>query len=310
MVARELRSGRLLRLWRDELQALRRPPFDVGADALFVAYYASRRARLLPGARLADAGAHPRPVRRVPGRDQRPADARAARACSARCSGTGSTPWPPTRRTAMRDLVLRGGPWSARRSAGRILDYCQADVDALAALLPRMLPGILGRQRDAAIALGQALLRGRYMAAAARMEWTGVPIDAAMLARLRAGWGGHQGAPDRGGRRPLRRLRGHDLQGRPVRRLPRRHGHPLAAAAVRRAGAGRRHLPRHGQGLARAAAPARAAPRPGRAAARGAGGRRGRAQPLPALRLPLAHRPQPAQQQPGSSSARRPGCAA
>ena len=28
------------------------------------------------------------------------------------------------------------------------------------------------------------------MAAAARMEWTGVPIDTPMLARLRAGWGG------------------------------------------------------------------------------------------------------------------------
>ena len=36
---------------------------------------------------------------------------------------------------------------------------------------------------------------------------------------------------------------------------------------------------------------------------------RGRPQPLPALRLPLAHRPQPAQQHASSSSARRPGCA-
>ena len=27
----------------------------------------------------------------------------------------------------------------------------------------------------------------------ARMEWTGVPIDTAMLARLRAGWGGIKG---------------------------------------------------------------------------------------------------------------------
>ena len=92
-------------------------------------------------------------------------------------------------KTAMRDLVLRGGPWSQDERRA-ILDYCQADVDALAALLPRMLPGILGRQRDARIALGQALLRGRYMAAAARMEWAGVPIDTAMLGRLRAGWGG------------------------------------------------------------------------------------------------------------------------
>src|SRR4051812_14912702 len=30
MVARGLRSGRVLRLWRDELLDLRRPPFDIG----------------------------------------------------------------------------------------------------------------------------------------------------------------------------------------------------------------------------------------------------------------------------------------
>ena len=69
-----------------------------------------------------------------------------------------------------------------------------------------MLPGILGRVPDPTMALGQALLRGRYMAAAARMEWAGVPIDVPMLARLRAGWDGIKDAPGRRGRRALRRL--------------------------------------------------------------------------------------------------------
>lgn len=41
MVARELRTGHLVRLWRDDLLALRQPPFDCGPDSLFVAYYAS-----------------------------------------------------------------------------------------------------------------------------------------------------------------------------------------------------------------------------------------------------------------------------
>ena len=42
---------------------------------------------------------------------------------------------------AMRQLVMRGGPWSeAERKA--ILDYCQSDVDSLARLLPVMLPRI------------------------------------------------------------------------------------------------------------------------------------------------------------------------
>ena len=42
------------------------------------------------------------------------------------------------------------------------------------------------------IDLPRALLRGRYMAAAAAMEWAGVPIDMPTLARLREGWTGIQ----------------------------------------------------------------------------------------------------------------------
>ena len=41
MVAREFRSGRLIRLWSNELADLRDPPFPMGPDSLFVAYYAS-----------------------------------------------------------------------------------------------------------------------------------------------------------------------------------------------------------------------------------------------------------------------------
>src|SRR5262249_20128615 len=46
-------------------------------------------------------------------------------------------------------------------------------------LLPAMLPEI---------DLPRALLRGRYMAAAARMEWTGVPIDTDIFHLLREQW--------------------------------------------------------------------------------------------------------------------------
>src|SRR5262249_19609740 len=63
--------------------------------------------------------------------------------------------------------------------ASALLDYCQTDVDGLAQLLPAMLPGI---------DLPRALLRGRYMAAAARMEWTGVPLDPEALDLLRSHW--------------------------------------------------------------------------------------------------------------------------
>ena len=39
MIARELNSERLITLWRDDFKP--DPPFDVGDDALFVAYMAS-----------------------------------------------------------------------------------------------------------------------------------------------------------------------------------------------------------------------------------------------------------------------------
>jgi hypothetical protein len=78
----------------------------------------------------------------------------------------------------MRALILRGGPWSdAERAA--ILDYCENDVAALARLLPAMLPHI---------DLPRALLRGRYMAALARMERNGIPIDTETLSRLKHHW--------------------------------------------------------------------------------------------------------------------------
>ena len=60
----------------------------------------------------------------------------------------------------MRALVLRGGPWSADERAA-ILSYCESDVAALVRLLPAML---------STIDLPRALLRGRYMTAAARMR--------------------------------------------------------------------------------------------------------------------------------------------
>jgi hypothetical protein len=78
----------------------------------------------------------------------------------------------------MRQLVLSGGPWSdAQKTA--IRDYCECDVVALARLLPVMAPRI---------DLPRALLRGRYMAAAARIERNGVPVDAELHSRLVRHW--------------------------------------------------------------------------------------------------------------------------
>ena len=79
----------------------------------------------------------------------------------------------------MRQLALRGGEYTAEEKAA-LLDYCQSDVEALSRLLPRILPRIEY--------LPRAAYRGRYMAAVARMEHEGVPMDMPLLAKLRNNW--------------------------------------------------------------------------------------------------------------------------
>ena len=82
----------------------------------------------------------------------------------------------------MRELILRGGPYSdAERAA--ILDYCESDVVALKSLLAAM---------EKTIDLPRALIRGSYMKAVALMEYNGVPIDVPMLDLLRGHWGSIQ----------------------------------------------------------------------------------------------------------------------
>jgi DNA polymerase-1 len=175
MVARELRTGQEWRLWRGEFGPA--PPFPIGPDALFVAFYAS--------AELGNFRAlgWPRPASildlfiefrdRINGLPT-PAGAGLVGALTYFGLDTIGT----QEKDDLRKLILAGGPWSASERAA-ILDYCATDVAALERLLPAMLPHI---------DLPRALLRGRYMAAAAAMEWNGTPIDAPTLALLRANW--------------------------------------------------------------------------------------------------------------------------
>jgi DNA polymerase I len=179
MVARELRSGKTWRLWRDEFGPL--PPFPIGPDALFVAFYASAELgcfRVL---------GWPKPASIldlfVEFRDRTnglstPAGAGLVGALTYFGLDTiGSQ-----EKDELRTLILRGGPWSQQERTA-ILDYCATDIVALERLLPAMLPRI---------DLPRALLRGRYMAAAAAMEHNGVPIDLATLGLLREHWTGIQ----------------------------------------------------------------------------------------------------------------------
>ena len=179
VVARELRSGQRWRLWQDQLPSA--PPFPVGPDTLFVSYYASAEIgcfKVLGWPRPANILDLFTEFRNLTNGLPTIAGAGLVGALAHfGLDGIGAR-----EKKEMRDLVLRGGPWSDDERAA-ILDYCQSDVDALARLLPAMLPYL---------DLPRALLRGRYMAAAAAMEHNGVPIDTATLELLRARWTGIQ----------------------------------------------------------------------------------------------------------------------
>ncbi len=177
LVAREERDGRSLRLWQDELSTFPTPPYSVGHDSLLVAYYAS-----------AELGCHlalgwPLPVNVLD------------LFCEFRNLANGRTPpcgfgllsaltafglsgIEMVEKQTMRELAQRGGPWSLPQRE-QLMDYCESDVAALHKLLHPMSPHL---------DVPRALLRGRYMKAAAHIEHRGVPIDTRSYSTLRDHW--------------------------------------------------------------------------------------------------------------------------
>ncbi len=179
LVAREYHTGRLLRIWQDELLQLDHPPFPIGRDSLFVGYFASaemscfRSLGWSPPDNILDLYVEFRAV-------------------------TSGLPTPHGRgllgallhhglpaistnsKLTMRQLAMRGGPYTPQEQQA-LMDYCQSDVDALVMLLTAMLPRI---------DLTRAVYRGWYMVAVAGMETTGVPIDTERLALFRQRWEG------------------------------------------------------------------------------------------------------------------------
>jgi hypothetical protein len=176
LAARELRTGALVRRWLAD-GAPAAPPLDTGPDALFVAFYASAEL----GCFLALGWPFPARVLDLYAEfscltSGRPVPCGRGLLGALACFGLDALA--AAEKESLRQLAMRGGPYTADERAA-LLDYCQSDADGLARLLPAMLPRI---------DLPRALMRGRYMAAAARMEWAGVPLDVDALSRLRGGW--------------------------------------------------------------------------------------------------------------------------
>jgi DNA polymerase-1 len=177
-VATDARSGQTYRLWAEDLARLSAPPFANRPTSVVVAYYASAELgcyrqlgwpfppyvldlyaefRCLTNGRTLPAG----------------------RGLLGALTYFGLETRGAVEKEDMRQLAMRGGPWTGEERAA-LLEYCAGDVDALCRLLPCLAPHL---------DLSAALLRGRYMRAAACMEDTGVPIDVPRLQQLRDAWG-------------------------------------------------------------------------------------------------------------------------
>jgi DNA polymerase-1 len=169
LVAHELRSGRTLRLWRDQLDKLgKHPPYRTDRRVLFISFVAN-----------AECSCHlsrgwPLPVnvldlspafRKITNGRQTPEGKGLIGALRYfHLDAIGSK-----QKDAMHKRIMQGWPFTPEEEK-QILDYCESDIDALRRLLPAILA-------DPEFDLKVALYHGEFAAVSAQMEHWGVPID-------------------------------------------------------------------------------------------------------------------------------------
>jgi DNA polymerase family A len=184
VVGLEMRSGRLVRQWQDELGPF--PPYRLDADALIIGYTIS-----------AELGCHialgwGQPARAldpyiefrhytndgtVKSGDREKGFYGLGGALQYFCEDGIDT----AHKKDMRDRILQGPPFSAQEQRD-ILAYCEDDVRALARLIPHIIPTIRS--------LPHAMMRADFMWALAQQERRGVPLDLSMVIRIRNHWDG------------------------------------------------------------------------------------------------------------------------
>jgi DNA polymerase I - 3''-5'' exonuclease and polymerase domains len=177
MVVKELRSGRTIRLWADQLSRLAVPPFGIGTETLFVAYFASAEMNCFLSlgwpfpCYVLDLFVEFRNMTNGQKRKQ-------GNGLLDTLFYFGLDGLEAVEKDEMRQLAIQGGPYT-REEKNALLDYCESDVRSLEKLLDRMISHI---------DLPRALLRGCYMKAVAMMESTGIPIDVPLLDKVQMQW--------------------------------------------------------------------------------------------------------------------------
>ena len=183
LVALEMRSGRLIRLWQDQLGPF--PPYRLDNDALIVGYMLAAEfgvhAALGWGEPACALDAYVEFRHYVNDGSVKSGDRE-----KGFYSIGGALRYfledeiDVARKHDMRERILQGPPFSAQEQRD-ILDYCEDDVRALARLLPHIVPTIRPP-------LAHAMFRAKFQWAIAQQERRGVPMDGALLARLRDQW--------------------------------------------------------------------------------------------------------------------------
>lgn len=185
MVAWEVRSGKKLRIWQDELRSLPESPCRSGKDTLFIGYYVSAElgCYLQLGWKFPSCviDLYPEFKNYTNGKimfHDNDVSAHSRYSLIGALNYFGHDSIGHTEKERMRDLILSGGPWTEEEKVA-ILDYCETDVIALEKLIYSM---------SETFNVDHALLRGEYMKAAAIIERNGIPIDTESFAAISEHW--------------------------------------------------------------------------------------------------------------------------
>jgi hypothetical protein len=182
LVALEMRTGRLVRLWQDQFGPF--PPYKLDADSLIIGYLISAEL----GCHLALGWGQPACAldpyvefrhHTNNGKVKSGDRDRGFYGLGGALRHFGDDGVDTAHKKDMRARILQGPPFTAEDRAA-ILDYCEDDVHALARLIPHIVPTIRS--------LPHALFRGKFQWAVAQQERRGIPVDLSTLARLRQQW--------------------------------------------------------------------------------------------------------------------------
>ena len=182
LVAKSLKTGAETKLWIVEgVQC----PLPIGPEYLYVGYFASAEWNcfLALGWDLPISIIDLYPEYRRIANGAVGYTTRSGYGLLAAADAFGVTTMDTNHKTDMRELIMSGGPWSPEQQ-NDILKYCAHDVTITTKLFRQMWPKIATDR----LALTQALLRGRYTVAVAKMEFAGTPIDTVLLTKLKSNW--------------------------------------------------------------------------------------------------------------------------